>query len=721
MSDFDEALMLECLETSPPDLTPILGPLTVLHEEEPETADAHAKLIRLTLVEKAAYAELIEFYQVLADWYDADRTWRQTVLRELTKAFEDDPLQSLLLKLSGMDSPRLKAKEALRRLKVLGGMEEGRYVYMKNFGFGQIKEVRHGDRRVRVDFIKKPDHELELGFAAERMELIGEKHLYARRYLEPGNLEDMVKSSPAEVVRIALRSFGPTAAPQLQQLLVPEILPEAKWKTFWANARKDLKKDPLVILPTKRSEPIELLRQEKSYDAEWFRDLGDVKNMEAILDQLEECLEAEPGLELNDASRAKVVDRLRFVAIGAKGKHYDYQVRGWLIADQLDISPGEIELSDFLAKVKTPEGILVVVRMLSAALTKRFLAALSSADADAAADVLIKVLPELEYSALNEAIQLLFNQGHEDKVASALRQVWNQWTAEVDVMFWLSQNSGKIAEWNYGGTPDLVARILKVINRDYTGNRLRVRNQLREVFRKPEWLKKVLGSMDDRQRRALTQGVKDSSAWEQLDKASVLGQIVKIEPSVQDIVSGKAEDQAPELPAQARVSSIRSYREKEVQLDKLVKKDIPDNSKEIAVARSYGDLRENFEYKAAKDTQKLLMSRRAELENQLREVKPTDFAEFPADEAGIATTVTLRYGDDGEEIYHLLGEWDSDPDRHIIAIGSGLAKALIGKKAGDAAQVPSGSGPRDATVTAVEPLNAEIREWVTAGERINGG
>ena len=570
---------------------------------------------------------------------------------------------------------------------------------MPNFGFGEVKEVRHDDRRVVVDFVEKPGHELELGFAAEKMERVDEKHLYARRHLTPEEMTDMIKNDPGEVVRIALRSFGPTAAPQLQSLLVPEIVEEAKWKTFWANARKELKKDNLVILPSKRSEPIELLSAEKAYDAEWFRVLGGLKNMESILDHLEEFLEAEPSATLDEGPRKKVVNRLRFVVVGAEGKHYDFLVRCWLISLKLDISPGEIDLSDFLAKVKTPDGLLNVVRSLSANLSKRFLDALSAADPEAFADVLVGVLPELEYSALNEAIQLLVEQGHEDRVATALRPVWNQWSAEVDVMFWLSQNSAKITEWNFGNTPDLVARILKVINRDYAGNRLRVRNQLREVFRKPVWLKEVMSSMDERQRRALTQGVKDSSAWEQLDKASVLGQIVKIDPSVQDIVSGKAEeDGAPTPVVQARVSSIRSHHEKEAQLKKLVEKDIPENSKEIAVARSYGDLRENFEYKAAKDTQKLLMSRRAELENQLREVTSTDFSEFPTDEAGIATSVSLEFEDGATVTYYIGGEWDSDVDRNLLSNASGMARALLGRKAGDTATVPSEGGEKTGEV-----------------------
>lgn len=709
MSEFDEVQMLQCLESAPPDVTPIVAPLTVLFQEDPETAEAHAKLIRITLAEKSAFRQLLDFYRVMADWHSGDRAWRNKALKELTKAFESDPLYTLYLGMSGLESPRVRVKEAIRRIDVLARMEPGAYVYVKNFGFGILREVRHDDSRLVIDFSGKPGHELNMAFAAEVTELVDETHLYARKHLDPDALNELVEESPAEVVRVALKSFGPTPAGQLQSLLVPEILPEAKWKTFWTKARKDLKDDALVVIPSKRSEPIELLANEKSYDAAWFQHLSATRNMETLLNQVEEFLEACPGVELDKSSRDVLTDRLRFVVIGGRGKHHDFLVRVWLISRKLEMTPGELELNAFLAHVRRSEGMLEVVQSLSAALTKAFFGALTETDPEATTEALVGVLPELEYSALNEAIQLLFDLGQEARVSSALRPGWNNWSAEVDVMYWLSQNQDKISAWNYGNIPDLVARLLRVLGRDYAGARLRVQNQLREIFRQPSWLKEVLGAMDERQRRAFTQGVKDSTAWEQLDKASVLGQIVKIDGSLQDIVSGKAEEEAAALRPNVRVTSFRSYREKQKQLEKLINKDIPENSREIAVAREYGDLRENFEYKAAKDAQRLLMARKSEIEAQLRDVKPTDFTEFPSEVAGIATTVTLRDAGGGETTYHILGEWDGDPDRNIIASASGLAKALLGHAPGEAVEIPGEHGSLEMTVAAVTPLAAEIR------------
>jgi hypothetical protein len=212
MSEFSEVLMLECLEKNPPDLTPILGSLTLLFREDPETAESHAKLIRVQLVGKGAYAELVRLYQVMADWYITDRGWRQVALRELSKAFEEDPLQSMFLQLSGMDSPRLKPKEALRRLQMLAALGEGDYVFMKNFGFGKVKELRHGDRRVVVDFTGKPAHELDLAFAAEKMVRVDEDHLYARRASRRQN------SQPGIRKRLALIHRNHRRIPVMQQV-----------------------------------------------------------------------------------------------------------------------------------------------------------------------------------------------------------------------------------------------------------------------------------------------------------------------------------------------------------------------------------------------------------------------------------------------------------------------------------------------------------------------
>jgi transcription elongation GreA/GreB family factor len=114
----------------------------------------------------------------------------------------------------------------------------------------------------------------------------------------------------------------------------------------------------------------------------------------------------------------------------------------------------------------------------------------------------------------------------------------------------------------------------------------------------------------------------------------------------------------------------------------LVNKRIPGNIKEIAIARSYGDLRENFEYKAAKQMQAVLARRKSELEKDLDNAQGSDLTGADASAVNIGTVVTLRHGDSTEQ-YTVLGAWDSDPDKRLVSYLSEIGQALIGQKVGD--------------------------------------
>src|SRR4029434_2134277 len=107
------------------------------------------------------------------------------------------------------------------------------------------------------------------------------------------------------------------------------------------------------------------------------------------------------------------------------------------------------------------------------------------------------------------------------------------------------------------------------------------------------------------------------------------------------------------------------------------------NSKEIALARSYGDLSENFEFKAAKQMQTVLMRRKAELEQMLHNARGTSFENVDASRISIGTIVKLRNTEMTEETYTILGAWDGDPDQHIISYQTAIGQALLGHRVGE--------------------------------------
>ena len=156
-------------------------------------------------------------------------------------------------------------------------------------------------------------------------------------------------------------------------------------------------------------------------------------------------------------------------------------------------------------------------------------------------------------------------------------------------------------------------------------------------------------------------------------------------------------------------TSVYSFNLISKELNDIITKQIPDNSAAIAHARSYGDLRENAEYKAAKERQAFLQNRRAELEHNLLNTQATDFAHIkPGKIALPGSAVTLKHDDDNsEETFYLLGVWDSDPDKKYLSSASRLGKILDGKAEGDSMKLPDG---REATIAKVAELPEEILE-----------
>jgi transcription elongation factor GreA len=148
------------------------------------------------------------------------------------------------------------------------------------------------------------------------------------------------------------------------------------------------------------------------------------------------------------------------------------------------------------------------------------------------------------------------------------------------------------------------------------------------------------------------------------------------------------------------------YVEKQRQLDHIMEEDIPANSKEIEFALSLGDLRENAEYKAAKEKQELLNSTVAKLKEDIERAQIFDPAAVNSGRVSFGTRVVLKNRDSGKiEEYTILGPWESDPDHRIISYLSPFGGAMFNKKAGDEFRFSIKDVEAAYTVEAISPAS----------------
>ena len=136
------------------------------------------------------------------------------------------------------------------------------------------------------------------------------------------------------------------------------------------------------------------------------------------------------------------------------------------------------------------------------------------------------------------------------------------------------------------------------------------------------------------------------------------------------------------------VVSWESLNEKKALFEKLVKTDIPANTKEISIAREHGDLRENFEFKAAKEKQAVLMRMKDDVELEIQRGQGTDFVDADISKVNIGTIVDFENVASGEkETVTILGAWDSVPEKNILSYLSDVAISMLGAKVGDVLDV----------------------------------
>ena len=608
---------------------------------------------------------------------------------------------------------RLAARECVRRFRLLRSLSPGALCLHRTWGFGVVRKADSLYKKIEIDFRGRPGHGLAMKVAAETLEVLGEDHLLARLHRDREGILKQVKEAPAEVVRAALRSFGPLTAGTLQEKLVASgAVLETDWKRFWDAARKALKADPMVEIPTKRTDPLRLLDRASGHDEAWFDKLANERDLKTILERARELAE-NPAILAAAApvQRQILANRMMFVLRGATSRQPGLKLLAGMLANRLGLATPGDDWSAALREFFEDGALAKLLHDLPVRELKPAVEFLWAQDAAAARAALLGQLKHLHFNPLQEAMELLLREGAGEECRQIFAEACATHLVRQEMLLWILRNPKQAEAWDLPLPTVLAPLVVEELEQDYMGDRLKTQKLLREKFEEAEWLQAVFDGMTPGRQKDFFKRLNASAAWPGLDRQVLQAKVLKLYPHLQSVITGET-DGAP-VASYGTVTSHRTYRERQEQLEKLINVEIPANAKEIAVARSYGDLRENFEYKAAKDMQRVLMARRADLEAMMAKVRPTDFSEAPKGVAGVGATVTLDYPDGRAEHFHILGEWDQQPERHIISSNTRLAKALAGKKPGEKVLVPTEAGAEvECTVRAVEDLPPEIKEWV---------
>ena len=565
-----------------------------------------------------------------------------------------------------------------RHVEPLTHLAEGGCCTHRSWGFGRIKTVDTVFARFTIDFPGKAGHTMDLSFAADNLKPIPKDHILARKASDLEAVRHLA-AHHLDLIKLVLNSYDGKATPdQIQSVLVPDVIRD-DWKKWWETAKREMKKDGHFIVPTKKTEPVVLQTKEISLQDRLITEFRAAKGLKARILVVTEVIKLASDLTDKNAIASEIITALNADITSHLRTQTAVALEAVFARDELaeavGLQPATVEIS--AAQIWNQDlKFGPMLELIPAAKHHRALASYKEANPDRWQETLRGSLNFVSAKLVKELASLLVAEGKLDVLKETLARLIRQHTASSELLLWFGRERSDTFADILG--PEVFRAMLTAMERDQFNEKRS--NRLRDfILEDQELLNELTASADIEVVKDLTRALQLSPVFDDMDKRSLLARLVKKHPAVQSLVSGEQTKQDSTIQV-----SWESLERRRLEYQELVQKKIPANSKEIAIARSYGDLRENHEYKSAKEMQKILMRRKEELEAQMMRARGTDFSNPKTDVVNIGTVVgATDLATNQHETFTILGAWDSDPDKGIISYLTPIGQALLNRKVGD--------------------------------------
>ena len=520
---------------------------------------------------------------------------------------------------------------------------------------------------------------MDLTFAAESLKPVPKNHILARKTTDLNAVRHLA-AHHLDLIKLVLNSYGGKAtADQIQAVLTPDVITE-DYKKWWETAKREMKKDGHFIVPTKKTELVVFQTQETSLQARLLTEFRAAKGLKARILVVSEIIKGVADLNDKVATANEVIAALNTDIAAHQRNQPAVALEAIFARDELRGATGVPAIADEItdAQVWSQDGIRFgpLLELIPAAKHHRALESFKKTNPERWVEVLRSALNFVSAKLAREIANLIVENGKLAELKETLTKLINQHTASSELLLWFGRERNEDFVDILG--PEVFRAMLTAMERDQFNEKRS--NRLRDFILEDQALIVELTSTADIEVvKDLTRALQFSPVFDDMDKRSLLARLVKAHPAVQSLITGEQTKQESGL-----LVSWESLERRRLEYQDLVQKKIPANSKEIAIARSYGDLRENHEYKAAKETQKILMRQKEDLEAALLRARGQDFINPSTELVGPGTIVhATDLVSNQAETFTILGAWDSDPDNGVISYLTPIAMAMLNHKVGD--------------------------------------
>jgi transcription elongation factor GreA len=632
----------------------------------------------------------IVILKIVLEYDDKDVHGRREIIECFRKKYASHSQLEEYIRISNLSQNYRDVHQAIADFEKHIAFDKGNFVYHRTWGVGRIASIVGDD--IKIDFSKKRGHSMSLKMAVDALQTLSKDHIWVLKATKKKEeLRDMIKDKDENIIwtlKTIIKSFGNSCdMKRIKAELSPALLTAGEWSTWSGKARDILKTNPeFGVSPdnsdvfTVRDRPVSVT--EKLYN-EFIAQKNFYDKVSAIRDYVNNK-KASPDSELFTEMFSFFTSLLR------PGQNVEQSVPSFLLISELAANKNYLHLKSALtvnfaglfSGIKDVSSLFKNIK--DTKLKTEFLSNVKLCIKDWP-DIYINLFP---FSLLPSIPDQLEEAGYSEKLTQMCVNCFEYHRDYREAVVWLYKTAAK-TPWFKAADISREKQLITLINilditfreidnhKDTVENR-KINKQIYNILFKDGELASFIGDSDE---DAIIRIFTLINAVKDLDPQDKLNLRTKILDKYPDF---KFLEETEKKVSKVLWVTRAMFDEKQKKLSQIMNEEIPSNARDIEYAREKGDLRENAEYKAAKEKQEHLTSELAKLKEELERAQQFDFSQVNTNRVSFGTKVILRNEMSGQqEEYTLLGPWESDPNNNIISYLSPFGSAILNKSSGE--------------------------------------
>lgn len=621
---------------------------------------------------------------------------REMVFEYLKAKYSSDKLFNEKMKLIGMRDKDGKDsfQGAISNYELLSHIDKGKFVFHTGgWGVGEIVDYSLIREQLGIEFDYVPGKkDISFEMAFKTLIPVPNEHFLARRFGNPDALEKLAKEEPVTVVKMLLKDLGPKTASEIKDELSDLVIPSKEWTKWWQSARTKLKKDTLVDTPDDIRKPFSLRRSEVTHEERLQKALESKPDASTLIQMVYSFMKDFPETLKNHEFKTRLHSKLtEMISYPEISKPQLLQLYFFL----QDLSPSKKDHADKIVEIvrqfSSTAALQDLINMIQILSFKKRVLVATREHRDDWKEIFLHLLLIVDQNTLRDYLLTeLISDKQEAAVKEKLVELYTFPGKYPDTFLWYFSkvmSEKKLPFSDKAGRLKFFEALLILLSKVESDT------EHREV------VKKVHAIISGDRYAIVRQMMQEATADEVQEYLLLSTKCHSLSDHDIKILHSLAEVAHPSLAKLKKSKKGHAEEEQETiwttkegfqklqsRIQQIATVETVENAKEIEIARSHGDLRENAEFKAALERRDRLQSELKFLSDQMNKTRIITQADIQTDEVGVGCIVECHSKGGKEITFTLLGPWDADPDQNILAFQSKLAQAMRGHAVGDSFQ-----------------------------------